>query len=67
MFLGLRKMEGVQLTEELTATYEPIFRDLEQKGLLFRQSGRVCLTDKGIDISNYALAEFLLDEQERIK
>lgn len=61
MFLGLRKMEGVCLTEELQHVYENVFQDLEKKGLLIRQKGRVRLTDRGIDVSNYALAEFLLD------
>lgn len=60
MFLGLRKMEGVKLTQELLETYEEVFRDLEKKELLLRENGRVRLTDRGIDVSNYALAEFLL-------
>jgi len=60
MFLGLRKMEGVALTEELRKVYGDVFRDLEQKGLLKRSADRAVLTDRGIDVSNYALAEFLL-------
>jgi len=60
MFLGLRKTEGVKLTRELLNTYEEVFRALEAKGLLIRQRGRACLTERGIDVSNYALAEFLL-------
>ncbi len=60
MFLGLRKTEGVVLTQELLATYENVFSDLEQKGLLIRRDGRARLTGRGIDVSNYALAEFLL-------
>jgi oxygen-independent coproporphyrinogen-3 oxidase len=66
MFLGLRKMEGVELTQELSAVYEAVFRDLEQKGLLIRRNGRALLTERGIDVSNYALAEFLLDEGEAV-
>ncbi len=61
MFLGLRKMEGVALTEELLSVYEDVFRDLEGKGLLLRRDGHAVLTERGIDVSNYALAEFLLD------
>lgn len=61
MFLGLRKMEGVKLTPELLNTYEEVFEDLEAKELLVRNDGIARLTERGIDLSNYALAEFLLD------
>ncbi len=60
MFLGLRKTEGVYLTEELLKVYERVLADLERKGLLFREKGRARLTELGIDVSSYALAEFLL-------
>ncbi|MEH2956883.1 radical SAM family heme chaperone HemW [Candidatus Merdisoma sp. JLR.KK006] len=63
MFLGLRKAEGVPLTEELLEVYEGTFQRLEQQGLLYREGGRARLTDLGIDVSNYALAEFLQDER----
>lgn len=60
MFLGLRKMEGVALTKKLLGVYEPVFEKLEREGLLLRENGRARLTELGIDVSNYALAEFLL-------
>lgn len=59
MFLGLRKTEGVLLTNELLEAYKEVFARLEQRGLLIRENGRVRLTDLGIDVSNYSLAEFL--------
>lgn len=59
MFLGLRKTEGVPLTEELSKIYKEVFPRLEQQGLLLRENGRVRLTDLGIDVSNYVLAQFL--------
>lgn len=59
MFLGLRKTEGVPLTEELSKVYKEVFPELERQGLLLRENGRVRLTDLGIDVSNYVLAEFL--------
>lgn len=59
MFLGLRKTEGVPLTEELSKAYKEVFPGLERQGLLLRENGRVRLTDLGIDVSNYVLAEFL--------
>lgn len=59
MFLGLRKTEGVLLTEELLEVYEEVLQRLERQGFLLREAGRARLTDLGIDVSNYALAEFL--------
>ena len=59
MFLGLRKAEGVLLTKEISEAYQEVFPRLEQQGLLIRENGRARLTDLGIDVSNYALAEFL--------
>lgn len=59
MFLGLRKAEGVLLTDELSEVYKETIQKLEQQGLLFQEDGRVRLTDLGIDVSNYVLAEFL--------
>lgn len=61
MFLGLRKAEGVLLTEELLEVYKGTLQRLQHKGLLLWEGGRVRLTDLGIDVSNYALAEFLQD------
>lgn len=61
MFLGLRKTEGVLLTEELLEVYKGTLQRLQKKGLLLWEGGRVRLTDLGIDVSNYALAEFLQD------
>ena len=68
MFLGLRKTEGI--TEEgffqsfhrpFSEVYGETAGKLEEKGLLVRRDGRVYLTRRGIDISNYVFAEFLFD------
>ena len=61
MFLGLRKTEGILLTEELLDVYKETVERLKKQGLLFREGNRIRLTDLGIDVSNYALAEFLQD------
>lgn len=63
MFLGLRKTEGILLTEELLEVYKETLERLKKQGLLFREGNRIRLTDLGIDVSNYALAEFLQDER----
>ena len=71
MFLGLRKTEGVSADafrslfgEELEAVYAEPVKRLAREGLLARsrkENGEIFfrLTQKGIDVSNYALAMFL--------
>ena len=71
MFLGLRKTEGVSAStferlygKPLEAVYEEPAHRLIREGLLLRyqkEDGSVFfrLSDKGIDVSNYALAMFL--------
>ena len=67
MFLGLRMTEGIQKNQFYQAfgfTVDHIYRDVVQKlsvqELLVDTTTSVYLTDKGIDLSNYALAQFLL-------
>lgn len=61
-FLGLRKMEGVRpgIYEE---HYKNLLSRLQMQQLLEREGDRIYLTDRGIDVSNYVLAQFL-DEDE---
>ena len=67
MFLGLRMMRGVRLADfenafgkELLQIYEAPVRRLTEQGLIIVGDGAVRLTKRGIDLSNYALAQFLL-------
>lgn len=70
MFLGLRMTEGVS-TEEFAEQFGCSFfekyaeaaRRLEEDGLIVfdRERKRLRLTAYGTDVSNYALAQFLLD------
>lgn len=69
MFLGLRCMEGVSEDEFLqrfhvpmTQIYGDIIEKLCRERLLARRKGRIALTGLGIDVSNFVLAEFLLEE-----
>lgn len=57
-FLGLRMTEGVR-AERYREFYEPLFRKLKEQRLLEESGGRIRLTDRGIDVSNYVLAQFL--------
>lgn len=67
MFLGLRMREGVgvQKFEEKFGTtmeqvYGKVLKKLYGENLLQCSDGRIYLTEKGIDVSNYVLSEFLL-------
>ena len=63
MFLGLRKMGGVVLTQQMRDIYGKVLDRLKREGLLSCGDNRIFLTDRGIDVSNYVLSEFLLDEE----
>lgn len=66
MFLGLRKMAGISSHEfsktfnkEIHHVYGKVLKDLKHKGLIQETKGHITLTEKGIDLSNYVLSEFL--------
>lgn len=65
MFLGLRLMHGISpedfyetFGQDIFKIYNSVIPRLVQEGLLQTQ-GRIALTKRGIDISNYVLAQFL--------
>lgn len=59
-FLGLRKMKGVDWTP-YRAQYENTVKKLVKEGLLVEEEDSIRLTEPGIDVSNYVLAEFLAE------
>lgn len=68
MFLGLRMMCGVSRKEferrfkqSMDEVYGEVLAKYLEMGLLEEVDGWVRLTDKGIDVSNVVLSEFLLD------
>lgn len=68
MFLGLRMTEGITRAEfretfgvEIEAVYAGILPKLAEEGLICMEAGVIRLTKRGTDISNYVLAQFLLD------
>ncbi len=72
LFLGLRMTEGVALSEfrrqfgtGLREVYGPVLERLEEQGLLvfYADGKKMKLTARGTDISNYVLAQFLLEEE----
>lgn len=67
MFLGLRKMKGVSVPQfkeefgvDIMDIYENVINKFKAQKLLECTGDRIYLTDKGIDVSNMVMAEFLL-------
>ncbi|MCI8320514.1 MAG: radical SAM family heme chaperone HemW [Dorea sp.] len=67
MFLGLRMINGVsklRFKKEFGITMESIYKqvlaDMESKRLLEQDGDFVRLTERGLDVSNYVMSEFLL-------
>ena len=68
MFLGLRMMQGVSVSEfqilyghTIEEVYGSVLNKWQNTGYLIRQNGYIRLTEKGIDVSNVIMADFLLD------
>jgi oxygen-independent coproporphyrinogen-3 oxidase len=67
MFLGLRKIQGVskKCFEELfkvsmEEVYGEVISAMIDKGLLEEADEYVKLTEAGIDVSNYVMADYLM-------
>lgn len=67
MFLGLRMSQGINRQEfmkqfhiDINQIYGQVLSKLSSEKLLMIEEEQISLTEKGIDVSNYVLAEFLL-------
>ena len=71
MFLGLRMMKGVSEKQfednfqcSMKEVYGEIIRKFQEEGMMeerwMDQEKRIVLTEKGLDVSNYIMSEFLL-------
>lgn len=67
VFMGLRKINGIDENEfknrfsmNINDVYGEIINKYIDEGLLIRESGRIFLSEKGIEISNIIMADFLL-------
>ena len=67
MFLGLRMRDGFYREEftqafgiPIEAVYGDVLNHLQQEELLLKREGRIYLTDKGMDLNNYVVAQFML-------
>lgn len=68
MFLGLRMMCGVgrqtfaqSFGQEIGTAYGKVLEKMHSQGLLEYVGDRIRLTDRGIDVSNHVMAQFLFD------
>lgn len=68
MFLGLRLTRGVsaegfitRFGQSIRNVYGGVIDKLEREGLLEHKNGYYHLTERGLDLSNYAMSLFLLD------
>ena len=66
MFLGLRMNVGVSRSDfrqafglEIDGVYGAVIQRLRNEGLLEAAEGRIFLNERGMDLSNYAMAQFL--------
>lgn len=69
MFLGLRMIRGVSIREferrfgiPMNRVYGTVIRSYIGQGLLKIEQDRLMLTERGIDVSNSVMADFLLEE-----
>lgn len=69
MFLGLRMREGTSRSAfeqefgiSIDGVYGEVLQKLREEELLEVQAGRIKLTERGMDLGNYCMAQFLLEE-----
>lgn len=67
MFLGLRMMDGISINEFensfnclFESVYGNVLNKLISEELIIKNSDRIFLSERGIDVSNYVLSEFLI-------
>ena len=67
MFLGLRMTEGVSVPafeerfgEKPDRRFSEVITKHEAQGVILRSKDRIALTDYGLDVANYVMADYLL-------
>ena len=70
MFLGLRMNKGIsKQTFEKTfgvsveSVYQDVLNELQEKELLVILEDSIALTDRGMDVANYVMSQFLVDNK----
>jgi len=59
IFLGLRQTKGIELTKEIIEKYGDIIKKHTQNGMLIQFENNLKFTSRGMEISNYILADFI--------
>jgi oxygen-independent coproporphyrinogen-3 oxidase len=59
VFLGLRRVAGLELEPEMQAQFRNEWQDLERRGLVTRHGGRARLTREGLFLANEAFLSFV--------
>ncbi|WP_244833293.1 radical SAM family heme chaperone HemW [Clostridium sp. BJN0001] len=67
MFMGLRMIEGIsedeffrKFNKKIDDVYSSVLIKHISEGLLARNNGRIYLSKKGIEVSNYVMSDFIL-------
>ena len=45
--------------KKIMDVYGSVILENQEKGLLDRKNGRICLTEQGLDVANMVMADFL--------
>ncbi len=66
IFMGLRKVEGISLKDfearfgrDIMDVYAKVIKEHEKKGMLCLKDGRMFLSERGMDVSNIILADYI--------
>ncbi|MCL2740241.1 MAG: coproporphyrinogen III oxidase family protein [Oscillospiraceae bacterium] len=59
MFLGLRKIEGVEILPEINVRFGEIINNHIKNKMMIKEGNRLRLTPRGMDISNIILSDFV--------
>ncbi|MCD3195392.1 oxygen-independent coproporphyrinogen III oxidase [Clostridium botulinum C] len=68
IFMGLRKIKGISIEEfhkrfkkSIYELYSDVIAKHKSNGLIIEYNGYLFLSDKGVEVSNYIMSDFLLD------
>ncbi|MDD3223841.1 MAG: radical SAM family heme chaperone HemW [Clostridium sp.] len=68
VFLGLRKMDGISIYEfkkrfgkDIYSVYGKVIEKYQKDKMIFLKNGRLSLSSRGINISNYILSDFIIE------
>jgi len=59
IMLGLRLLDGIEITAEINEVFGPQFTDLARRGLIALENGKASLSDEGLYLSNQVFSRFV--------